>query len=857
MIEIKVNDKIVDSGDDLYISTNIFRNNSEIADVDLLGYKWTNFSASQAFANCSNLTSVTNIADSVSDIGGMFYNCSSLTSTMPIPNSVTNKTYSKETLYNITKCYSSENKYNVMGYIENEHGGHREITKYVQDFYYFRYYRNPEYDPYWYEDRIGFFDNGMLYTLQGWLRDYNDEFIYFIYDNYISGEHGEVQAYRNSKLDIYEPYEVYSGLYENCQNLTNANISSKNVTDLSYAFKNCENLIDVNINCPSLNNCENIFKNSHSIVNVTLTGNNGNLDDMFENCENLTNVNLNINAFSLKNTFFSCFNLVNAPEIPNSVTSMEGTFQDCINLVNAPEIPNSVTNMCRTFQDCSNLVNAPEIPNSVTNIEGTFEGCSNLVNVPEIPNSVTNMCRTFIGCINLINAPVIPNSVTSMEGTFDSCSNLVNVPGIPNSVTNMCRTFVFCENLVNAPEIPNNVINMSETFAECYNLVNAPVIPNNVIDMSGTFAGCGNITSINIYSNNVTNMSGTFRYCNNLTNVNVNLNNVTNMSGTFLSCSNLTDFPDLSNCTKLINMDETFGGCTSLVNAPVIPNNVSIMKGTFSSCSNLVNAPEIPNSVTNMFWTFTHCNNLSGNIFIKSEDIYSSYYCFDGTELEKKVYIPFILNMNGLPNMYGWYSEHAQYYEKFPSILYTLSEEIDKNSDLFYINGSKFNISNIDSLYGNGFNLKNGPSYERNSNNDKIDGKYTLTYKSFIQAGYSEKQEKNGVILRNINLYSDFSDWTYTNEINGMKTLCNYIGTDTDVIISPYDSRLNDYSQNATLFKDNVNINSVDMSYINIVNNNLSQAFYGCSNLSKIVNTPRNVINYCHTFDGCDNISGD
>ena len=104
MIEIKVNDKIVDSGDDLYISTNIFRNNSEITDVDLLGYKWTNFSASQAFANCSNLTSVTNIADSIDDIGGMFYNCSSLTSTMPIPNSVTNMYCAFSGCYNLVNA---------------------------------------------------------------------------------------------------------------------------------------------------------------------------------------------------------------------------------------------------------------------------------------------------------------------------------------------------------------------------------------------------------------------------------------------------------------------------------------------------------------------------------------------------------------------------------------------------------------------------------------------------------------------------------------------------------------------------------------------------------------------------------
>ena len=51
-------------------------------------------------------------------------------------------------------------------------------------------------------------------------------------------------------------------------------------------------------------------------------------------------------------TFYNCHNLTQAPNIPNSVTSMSNTFYNCHNLTQAPNIPNSVTDMASTFCNC-------------------------------------------------------------------------------------------------------------------------------------------------------------------------------------------------------------------------------------------------------------------------------------------------------------------------------------------------------------------------------------------------------------------------------------------------------------------------------------------------------------------------
>ena len=216
-------------------------------------------------------------------------------------------------------------------------------------------------------------------------------------------------------------------------------------------FYNCNNLTNVNIET------EDISILSSLNINNTFT-------------QNLYFKSTGIST--LYNVFFNYANLKNVKlDIPN-VTNMGYTFKNCTNLVNAPVIPNSVIDMRATFSDCSNLVNAPVIPNSVTNMANAFYGCSNLKNATNIPDSVTDMANIYWRCYNLVNAPVIGNSVTTMSNSFYNCRNLVNAPDLTNctNLTSLYRTFQSCYNLVNAPVIPNSVTNMASTFTECLNL---------------------------------------------------------------------------------------------------------------------------------------------------------------------------------------------------------------------------------------------------------------------------------------------------------------------------------------------------------------------------------------------------
>ena len=361
-------------------------------------------------------------------------------------------------------------------------------------------------------------------------------------------------------------------------------------------------------------------------------------------------------------------------------------------------------------------------------MSGTFQYCNNLINAPVIPNSVTNMSGTFENCQNLTNAPVIPNSVISIRTTFMGCYNLINAPVIPNSVTNMEGTFRDCSNLVNAPEIPESVENIVNLFYDCYNLVNAPsTIPNTVSDISNMFRQCESIMIIPSIPNSVTNMA------------------------------------------------ETFLGCWNLINAPVIPNSVTDMEGTFQSCSSLVSAPVIPNNVTNMVSTFMYDYNLAGNITINSEIVDNAKYCFDGTSLDKNVYIPF--------NMTYSYDRIVKYYwitNESNKVVYTkidfYSQAYGKNEwlECNYIEDEYFNYISGARIYWNGNSfwleyydenmgtwITENISYNSSGNvlDQRVSGDNSFTYDAFVNAGYSSSTRVDGVLLMDIN---DFGTLTFS-----------------------------------------------------------------------------------------------
>ena len=684
----------------------------------------------------------------------------------------------------------------------------------------------------------------------------------------------------------------------------------------------------------SVNITNNTYSNRTDITKINLnycSVINNSFDNGFRNCINLKTVTrINEKIINMSECFYNCSNLTNIPEIPNSVIDMSGTFSDCSNLTGNIVIQSeNITNAYHCFYNTildKNVVIPITYENGVnTTTYNTFIGYGyslserNLDGVllrdinydpllemwryDKLDNG-TKLLYEYLGediniivpnkktilnnynsndeinvpfynnqTIRMVDLKYVPFVNNDMVMAFNGCNELRDVKSINGNVTNMSATFQCCDNLINVSAIPNNVIDMSWAFYNCSNLVNVPVIPDSVINLSHTFKGCSNLINAPVIPNSVTNIYQTFFNCFSLVNAPVIPNSVTDIVETFDGCYNLLNAPVIPN--GVTNMTRAFAYCYNLVNVPEIPDSVINLYDTFYGCSNLVNAPEIPDSVNSMSTTFYNCSNLIGDIIIHSENITNTNRCFFYTTKEKDVYIPFKYNV--LEDMYAWYESSPA--SGYPILLYTKSTSPLANTEgqVFYENGEPFTLKNIITTSANTYiNFGNAYiNYTRNISNDKINGGYTKTYNSFY-ANYGSGQ--NGVTLKDIDIITNTSQWTYT-ESNNIKILCNYIGHDTDIIIPKYKAILNEYSQDSTLFYNNQDIVNVDMLYINVVNNNISYAFYNCSNLSQLnninknisnisyafynctnlVNTteiPNSVDNMNHAFDGCNNISG-
>ena len=183
----------------------------------------------------------------------------------------------------------------------------------------------------------------------------------------------------------------------------------------------------------------------------------------FRNCSNLIEAPIiPDNVTDMGYTFYECSNLTEAPIIPEGVTNMYGTFYYCSNLTEVGIIPNSVTNMYGTFGYCSSLIEVGTISEGVTDMNMTFYKCSSLISAPSIPEGVTNMTSTFYECTNLIEAPSIPSSVTDMTWTFGYCTKLDGIFVI-KPINPPTYTATFRDANVIAIYVPDESVNTYKT----------------------------------------------------------------------------------------------------------------------------------------------------------------------------------------------------------------------------------------------------------------------------------------------------------------------------------------------------------------------------------------------------------
>ncbi|MBQ9728263.1 MAG: leucine-rich repeat protein [Clostridia bacterium] len=298
--------------------------------------------------------------------------------------------------------------------------------------------------------------------------------------------------------------------------------------------------------------------------------------------------------------------------IPSTLKTIgNSAFKNCSELttVEFAGTPTLETISSSAFEGCTALT-AFAMPNSVTTLgTGVFSGCKVLESVTLSNQLETIPSSTFSNCAKIASF-TIPASVTSIgSSAFNGCKAMTTIEFHDNVESIDSSAFANCSQL-DGVTLPKKLTKLNNAvFYKCTSLTSI-AIPEGVTDIGtatgtsqGPFEGCSKLVTVTLPESLTSIYEGAFRSCSKLTGVVLPTNLTLLGREAFKGCSSLTNMEIPVNITSIYTSlasgiaSGLFQNCSKIESVTFRGDLTSIPDATFSGCTKL-STFNIPESVT-------------------------------------------------------------------------------------------------------------------------------------------------------------------------------------------------------------------------------------------------------------------
>ncbi len=329
---------------------------------------------------------------------------------------------------------------------------------------------------------------------------------------------------------------IGNGMFQGCSKLTSVTISDKATNIGSNAFRGCSALESV------------------TIANKTRTASDTTAvigDHAFRDCKNLKSIDISSKIKSIgKYCFSGCSSLQTAtfPTYNNGclIDLGEGAFSDCTSLKKV-NLPNTVENVYdNAFSGCIELQEI-YFSNAIKSLSpGVLSGCTSLEKAMYLGNAASISKNAFLGCSSLKSISLPLKAMDIGESAFDGCSSL--------------------ESII----IPKNIESIqANAFRGCSSLKKATLTDAIKKIGVGAFAGCSSLESINIPMKLSAIEANTFDGCSMLKEIFIPQNVSSIGSAAFRNCKKLARIESIYKYEQKIAADSFLDVGTGLTESKV------------------------------------------------------------------------------------------------------------------------------------------------------------------------------------------------------------------------------------------------------------------------------------------------